>query len=227
VFVRIFSLLQVFVVMAFAPLGEGAVMQLKEIVRSSYGRRLHRSRRDVWKTLYNVETISDHRSRDFRYAPDFACSTPVFVALLFPALTSNPLLFARMDDILAGRFVFGKFFAALTAVNTANTSDRKSASRSRVRVPRFPLEFVFTGFVSPAQIVAGSIVPYVVQIKWPTLGDHCFGSSCLLVMAFFFMPIAGEHGCITIYSASRQFEAAMLDRSKPLEHSGLHVYVHG
>jgi hypothetical protein len=160
VLVRIFySLLQVFVVMPFAPLGEGAVIQLKEIVRSNYGRRLRRSRRDVWKTLCNVETISDHRSRDFRDAPHVACATPVFVAPLIPALTSNPLLFVRMDDVLAGRLVFGKFFAALTAVNTANTSDRKSASPNRVRVPRFPLEFVFTGFVLPAQIVAGSIVP--------------------------------------------------------------------
>jgi hypothetical protein len=115
-----YSLVKIFVLATFSPLGEGARTQLREIIGSNYGHRFCRSCRDVWKTLCNGEVVSDYSS-----------------------------------------------------------------------------------------------------------GDNIFGFSYLLAMAFFFMPIAIEDGCITIYSASRRFKTAMLDRSKPLEHSRLHAYGHG
>jgi len=130
----------------FAPLDEHAVIPLKEIVRSSRGRRLRGSRGDFRKTLYSDETISDPRSRDFRDVPHAACTTtPVFVALLIPAPTSNLLLLTWRGDVLADRFAIGRFFAALTAVNAVNTCEGRSTNRSRV--PLVLLNFVLSGFV--------------------------------------------------------------------------------
>jgi hypothetical protein len=79
----------------------------------------------------------------------------------------------------------------------------------------------------PAQIIVGSVFPYIIQIVWLTLGDKGFGSSYVLATGFFFMPVAREDGCATIYSTSNRFKAAMLDGSRPLEHSGVHAYEHG
>ena len=216
-----YSRFRVFVVAPFAALGERAVIPLKGIVKSNNGPRLRRSRRDVGKPLYNDETIVDHRSTDFRRAPHVACSTPVFFALLIP----DPLLLIWRSAVLAGRFGFCRFFAALAAVRTASTCGERSASRSRI--PRVLSEFVFSRFVLPAPITAASVFPYSVQIKSPALGDKSRGSSRLLVTTSFFMRIVREDGCATINSASRRFKAAMFDGSKRLGHSGGHAYAHG
>jgi hypothetical protein len=184
VLMRVFySLFKVFVVVPFAPRGKPTAIPLEEIVGSNNRRRLRRSSCDVRKILVNDETISDHRSTEFRDAPRAACATPVFVALLIPAPKSNlPSLIWRRG-VLVDRFAFGRFFAALSAATTANTCERRSAIRSRV--PRVLPGFVFFGHALPAQIIAGSVFPYVVQIIWPTLGDKGFGSSDLLVTFFF------------------------------------------
>jgi hypothetical protein len=217
----LYSLFKAFVVVPLAPLGERAVNLFKGIVRSNNGRRL---RRDVWKILCSDEVISDYRSTDSRDARHVACATPVFIALLIPAPTSNLLLLTLRDGVLADRFSFSRFFAALTAVGTADTCEARSTSRSRV--PRVLMGFVFSGFVLPAQINTGSVVPYIIQIIWLTLSDKSFGSSYLLVTASFFMRAAHEDGCATICSTSSRFKAVTLDGSRPLEHSGVHAYVY-
>jgi hypothetical protein len=217
----LYSLFKAFVVVPLAPLGGRAVNPLKGTVRSNNGRRF---RRDVWKVLCNDEVISDYRSTDFRDAPHVACTTPVFIALLTPAPTSNLLLLTLRGRVLADRFTFSRFFAALIAVSTADTCEARSTSRSRV--PRVLLGFVFSGFVLLAQIGIGSVFPYIIQIIRLTLGDKSFGSSYLLVTVFFCMPVAREDGCATICSTSSRFKAVTVDGPRPLEHSGVHAYVY-
>ena len=51
----VFNLLQVFVVMAFAPLLAGVINRLKEIVQSKRGPSIFQPYRDIWKLFHKDE----------------------------------------------------------------------------------------------------------------------------------------------------------------------------
>ena len=64
----------------------------------------------------------------FRFAPVIAFVMPLFVVLLVPALTTFPLTFAFMGDMVAAGFflALAGFFTALAAMDTAIPTDRSA-----------------------------------------------------------------------------------------------------
>jgi len=215
-----YNLLQVFVVVAFAPLVEGVVSRLKEILQSKRGPSIFQPYRDIWKLLHKDEIVSEHGSWVFRAAPYVAFAAPVFVALLIPVLTRYPLFFAFMGDMLGGGFVLalGGFMTTLAAVDTANPYGPMGASRTRM--VGFLAEPVFIVVFLTVSFVAGSTIPYIVQTRWVTPIASFFEPSHVLLMIAFLMLILAEDGRIPVDSPSGQFELAMIDRSKSLEYSG-------
>jgi hypothetical protein len=130
----LFNLIQVLVVLAFAPLVSGVASRLKEIVQSKRGPSIFQPYRDLWKLFHKDEIVSEESSWIFRFTPYIVFVTPVFVTLLIPVLTKYPLFLAFMGDMLGGGFVLslGGFFAALAAVDTANPFGPMGASRTRM-----------------------------------------------------------------------------------------------
>jgi formate hydrogenlyase subunit 4 len=215
-----YNLLQVLVVVAFAPLVEGVTTRLKEIIQSKRGPSIFQPYRDIWKLLHKDELISDRTTWIFRAAPYVAFAAPVFVALLIPVLTQYPLFFAFMDDMLGAGFILalGGFFAVLAAVDTANPYGPMGASRTRM--VGFLAEPVFIVVFLTVSFVAGSTIPYIVQQRWITPISNVFEPSHVLLMIAFFMLILAESGRIPVDSPSGKFELAMIDHSKGLEYSG-------
>jgi formate hydrogenlyase subunit 4 len=216
----VYNLVQVFVVVAFAPLIEGVVSRLKEMLQSKQGPSIFQPYRDIWKLLHKDEIVSEHSSWIFRAAPYVAFAAPVFVALLIPVLTRYPLFFAFMGDMLGGGFVLalGGFFTTLAAVDTANPYGPMGASRTRM--VGFLAEPVFIVVFLTVSFVAGSTIPYIVQTRWVTPIANFFEPSHVLLMIAFLMLILAEDGRIPVDSPSGNFELAMIDRSKSLEYSG-------
>lgn len=216
----LYNLLQVLVVVAFAPLVEGVTSRLKENVQSRQGPSIFQPYRDIWKLLHKDEVVSDQSSWIFRLAPYLAFTAPVFVALLIPVLTRYPLFFAFMGDMLGGGFILalGGFFATLAAVDTANPYGPMGASRTRM--VGFLTEPVFIIVFLTVSFVAGSTIPYIVQARWVSPIANFFEPSHVLLMIAFLMLILAEDGRIPVDSPSGQFELAMIDRSKSLEYSG-------
>src|SRR5579885_2077710 len=148
----LYNLLQVAVIVAFAPLIEGTTTRLKEILQSKRGPSIFQPYRDLWKLLHKDEIVSDHSSWIFRAAPYVAFSTAVFVALLIPVLTRYPLFFAFMGDMLGAGFVLalGGFFGTLAAVDTGNPYGPMGASRTRmvgfIAEPVFIVVFLTVSF---------------------------------------------------------------------------------
>jgi formate hydrogenlyase subunit 4 len=101
----LFNLCQVIVVLVFAPLTSGVLSRLKEMVQSKRGPSIFQPYRDLWKLFHKDEIISEESSWIFRFTPYIVFVTPIFVALLIPVLTSYPLFFAFMGDMLGGGFV--------------------------------------------------------------------------------------------------------------------------
>jgi len=221
VFNRIlFNLIQVLVVMAFAPLVSGVLTRLKEMVQSKRGPSILQPYRDVWKLFHKDEVVSDQSSWIFRFTPYLAFAVPIFVTLLIPVLTSYPLFFAFMGDMLGEGFVLslGGFFATLAAVDTGNPYGPMGASRTRM--VSFLAEPVFMIVFFTVSFVAGSTIPYIVQQRWVTPLANFFEPSHVLLMLAFFMLILAEGGRIPVDNPTGHFELAMIDESKSLEYSG-------
>ncbi|MGH6818253.1 MAG: respiratory chain complex I subunit 1 family protein [Methylovirgula sp.] len=218
---RIFyNLLQVLFVIAVAPLVEGVTTRLKENLQSKRGPSIFQPYRDIWKLLHKNEIVSDYTSWIFRAAPYVAFSAPILVALLIPVLTQYPLFFAFMGDMLGAGFILalGGFFATLAAVDTANPYGPMGASRTRM--VGFLAEPVFIVVFLTVSFVAGSTIPYIVQLRWVTPIANFFEPSHVLLTSAFLMLILAEDGRIPVDSPSGTFELAMIDRSKSLEFSG-------
>ena len=164
----IFNVIQVIVVMAFAPLIKGILARLKENVQSKRGPNIFQPYRDIWKLFHKDEVVSEHSSWIFRVTPFIVFVTPIFVALLIPVLTGFPLFFAFMGDMLAGGFILalGGFFATLAAIDTGNPYGPMGASRTRM--VGFLAEPVFMIVFFTVSFIAGSTIPYIVQKHWIT-----------------------------------------------------------
>jgi len=216
----LFDLVQVLVVMAFAPLVKGALNRLKERIQSKQGPSVFQPYYDIWKLFHKDEVVSEHSSWIFRVTPYIVFVTPIFVTLLIPVLTSYPLFFAFMADMLGGGFILalGGFFATLAAMDTANPYGPMGASRTRM--VGFLAEPVFMIVFFTVSFVAGSTIPYIVQKHWVTPLANFFEPAHVLVMLSFLMLIIAETGSIPVDSPSGHFELAMVDESKGLEYSG-------
>jgi formate hydrogenlyase subunit 4 len=216
----IFNVIQVLVVMVFAPLIKGILNRIKENIQSKRGPSIFQPYRDIWKLFHKDEVISEQSSWIFRATPYMIFVTPIFVALLIPVLTGYPLFFAFMGDMLGGGFILalGGFFATLAAVDTANPYGPMGASRTRM--VGFLAEPVFMIVFFTVSFVAGSTIPYIVQKHWVTPLANFFEPSHVLLMLAFFMLIIAEGGRIPVDNPSGHFELAMIDESKGLEYSG-------
>jgi formate hydrogenlyase subunit 4 len=221
VFNRIlFNLIQVLVVVVFAPLVSGVLTLLKEMIQSKRGPSIFQPYRDLWKLLHKDEIVSEQSSWIFRFTPYLAFVVPILVTLLIPVLTSYPLFFAFMGDMLGGGFVLslGGFFATLAAVDTGNPYGPMGASRTRM--VSFLAEPVFMIVFFTVSLVAGSTIPYIVQQHWVNPLTNFFEPSHVLLMLAFFMLILAEGGRIPVDNPTGHFELAMIDESKSLEYSG-------
>jgi formate hydrogenlyase subunit 4 len=216
----LFNLIQVAAVLIFSPLAGGILNKLKERVQSKRGPSIFQPYRDLWKLFHKDEIVSEDSSWIFRFTPYVVFVTPIFVTLLIPVLTSYPLFFAFMGDMLGGGFVLalGGFFATLAAVDTANPYGPVGASRTRM--VGFLAEPVFMIVFFTVSFVAGSTIPYIVQQKWVTPPANFFEPAHVLLMIAFLMLILAEAGRIPVDNPTGHFELAMIDESKSLEYSG-------
>ncbi len=215
-----FNMLQVLFVLALAPLVAGVLSRLKEIVQSRRGPSIFQPYRDLRKLFHKDEVVSEQVSWIFRVTPHVVFVAPIFVATLIPVLTSYPLFFAFMGDMLGGGFVLalGGFFATLAAVDTANPYGPMGASRTRM--VGFLAEPVFMIVFFTVSFVAGSTIPYIVQQHWVTPLSNFFAPSHVLLVIAFVMLILAEAGRIPVDNPTGHFELAMIDESKSLEYSG-------
>lgn len=216
----LFNVVQVLVVLVFAPLISGVLSRLKEMVQSKRGPSVFQPYRDLWKLFHKDEIVSEQSSWIFRFTPYLVFVVPVVVTLLIPVLTDYPLFFAFMADMLGVGFILalGSFFATLAAVDSGNPYGPVGASRTRM--VGFLAEPVFMIVFFTVSFVAGSTIPYIVQQAWITPLANFFAPSHVLLVLAFVMLILAEGGRIPVDNPTGHFELAMIDESKSLEYSG-------
>ena len=72
----LFNLIQVLVVMVFAPLASGVTSRLKEMIQSKRGPSIFQPYRDLWKLFHKDEIVSEDSSWIFRFTPYIVLSRP-------------------------------------------------------------------------------------------------------------------------------------------------------
>ncbi|MEJ2761671.1 MAG: NADH-quinone oxidoreductase subunit H [Gammaproteobacteria bacterium] len=214
------NLIQVFFLLVFAPLLEGVIKRLEEIIQGKRGPSIFQTYRDIFKLFGKDEVVSSETTWVFRFAPIINFVMPVFVVLLIPALTAYPLFFAFMGDMVAVGFLMaiGGFFAALAAMDTGNVYGPVGASRTRM--VGFLAEPVFMMVFFSVSYVANSTIPYIVNATWAASWASMLQPAHLLVIIAFLLLILADEGRIPVDSAAGKVEIAMIGHSKDLEYSG-------
>lgn len=216
----VINLLQVLVVLLFAPLAKGVLNRLKERMQSKRGPPVLQPYYDLWKLFHKDEVVSEQASWVFRVASYLAFVAPLLVTLLIPVLTAYPLFMAFMADMVGAGFILALpgFFSSAAAIDTANPYGAMGASRTRM--VGFLVEPIFMMIFFAVSFTADSTIPYIVQQKWMASAAAFFAPSHLLVIAAFVMIILAETGRIPVDNPSGEFELAMIDEAKNLEYSG-------
>jgi formate hydrogenlyase subunit 4 len=205
----------------FAPLAEGILAKLEERIQGKQGPSIFQVYLDIAKLLRKDEVVSEEASWLFRFAPVVGFAMPLFVVLLVPALTTFPLTFAFMGDMVAAGFflALAGYFGALAAMDTGNPYGPIGASRSRM--VGFLVEPVFMMVFFSVSYVANSTIPYIVNQQWVARGWASFlDPTHVLVMVAFVLLILADEARIPVDSPSGHVEIAMISHSKGLEYSG-------
>lgn len=213
------QVIAVLTVVALAPLLRGVLENLKAKVQSRRGPSPLQPYYDLAKLLGKERTITSNASVLFRIAPYIVFATPIAFAMLIPVLTTAPLSWAFMADMVGSGFVIGigGFFTNLAAMDSGSPYGGLGSSRSRfvssLAEPTFIVVFFAVGFIS------GGTVPFVVNDALLTSSSHIVPSHALVAAAFL-MVVLAEAGRLPIDNPNSSQELSMIESSRLFEFSG-------
>lgn len=209
----------VFFVLAFAPLLRGILERYRARLASRHGAPIWQPYRDLWKWFHKETVRSRHSSWISEWAPITYFVAPLLVTMLIPVLTTFPLPFAWMGDMLGGGMILAAGGLTLLFVALDSASVYPVLGTSRMRLISIFAEPLSLLLVFIAASAATSTIPFVVN---QTLSSsHWFLTPAhLLVVVGWFLLILAEAGRIPIDNPSTSQELSMIDPGRTFESSG-------
>jgi formate hydrogenlyase subunit 4 len=210
---------QVLVVLLCAPLLPGVIDRAKHIVQSKRGPSVFQPYRELGRLFRKGSIVPEDASWLFRVTPYAVFITPLAVAMLIPVLTSYPLPFAFMGDMLSGGFILG-LGSLLTSVAALDAgSVYAGMGSSRARVVSALAEPTVIVMLFGVTLFARVTIPFVVNqtLAGPAL---LFSAPHWLLASALLMVILAESGRIPVDNPSSSFELSMIEHSRTFEYSG-------
>jgi len=213
------QIIAVLTVVLMAPLLKGVIDNLKAKLQSRRGPPLLQPYFDLAKLFRKERMTTPNAALIFISAPYVAFAAPIAFAILIPVLTTAPVSWAFMADMVGSGFVIGigGFFVNLAAMDSGSPYGGLGASRARLvsalAEPTFIVVFFAVAFVS------GATVPFVVNKALFTV-TPIVAPSHALVAAAFFMVVLAEAGRIPVDNPATQQELSMIESSRLFEFSG-------
>lgn len=210
---------QVLFVVGFSPLLRGVMERLRARLAGRYGPPIWQPYRDLWKWFHKETVRSTYSSWISDWAPLFYFTGPIIVTMLIPVLTTFPLPFAWMGDMLAGGMILGGagFALFLTALDSGSVYPALGVSRLRL-IGAFsePLALLLVFIASTA---SDATIPFSVN---QTLASPSWiwSPSHLLVVVGWFLFMVAETGRIPVDNPSSTQELSMIDPARTFESSG-------
>jgi formate hydrogenlyase subunit 4 len=216
---QIINIIQVGTVVLLSPLIPGIINRLKAMIESKHGASIFQPYYDLSKLLKKEVVIPERSSFIFIAAPFITFAAYLVISLVVPIVTSYPLPYGILLDLLGGALMFGfagtiSIIAALDArTNYTIMGASRSVSFTALAEPTLIMIFFAVA------IISGTNNPYITNKILAGSASWYFSATHILVAAAFFMLLLVETGRLPVES-SGLMELGMLDDAKIMEYSG-------
>ena len=216
-------LLQLFLLLALAPLVSGCIKNWKAKLQNRRGPRIWQPYFDLAKFLRKDMVISEHASWIFRAMPYVLFLSTLVAGLMMP-LISVPAPLSLFGGALAfvGLLALGRFFLALGGLDPASAFGGMGSSRemtlSAVAEPALMLA-IFTVAIAAGRSTNFSQMLLAAQgPTWKLLNP-----AHVLAFAALFIVLLAETGRIPVDNPATHLELTMIHEAMILEYSGRYL----
>lgn len=213
------AVLQVFVILALAPLLSGVIKKTKAFFQVRRGAGIFQPYYDLAKLFRKDSVVSQNASWLFYAAPVVAFTSIITAGLLVPIFITN-MPFGFAGDLIAVIYLFAlaRFFIALAALDTGSSFGGMGSSR----------EMFIACLVEPALMLsifavalnAGSTNLGYISQAVSSLGFDAVSPYHLLAFVALFIIAIAETGRIPVDNPATHLELTMIHEAMILEYSG-------
>lgn len=206
-------IIQLILFVAVAPLLSGLITKIKNNIRMRRGQGILQPYRNLAKLFSKGEVIPETSSWIFRITPFIVISSALAGTMLVSlSASSSPARY--MGDFLVLIFIFslGRFFMALSALDTGSAFGGMGASR----------EMFISSLVEPALLLA----VFSVSLQYGSTdisalsGAHAVTASSIITAIALFIVMIAETSRIPVDNQETHLELTMVHEAMVLEYSG-------
>ncbi|MCX7615311.1 MAG: NADH-quinone oxidoreductase subunit H [Clostridiales bacterium] len=218
----IYILVQLSIVLLFAPLVNGIIKKIKAFSQKRRGAPVFQMYFDLSKLMKKNTVISDVSSWIFKATPYIVFSTSVIAALLVPVSTfiapdQMPGDFIMLVSILA----LGRFFMMAAALDTASTFGGMGSSReamiSSLTEPSILVSMFTLGLISQSTSITQ------IMNKMGSTGTPLLHPVFIMIFLSLFTVLFAETARIPVDDPATHLELTMVHEAMILEYSGRHL----
>jgi len=213
--------LQMFLVIAIAPLMLGITRKVKARLLRRVGPPISQPYRDLWKLMHKEVVLAHNASWLYRIVPYLVFATIWVAAALVPTYSTG-LIFSWSADIIAivALLAMGRFALALAGMDVGTAFGGIGSSR----------EMLIASLAEPAMLLVVFTVALIAgTTQLSAIADHMIQGAVGLrvslglgLFAFVFIAIA-ENGRVPIDNPATHLELTMVHEAMVLEYSGRHL----
>jgi len=214
--------LQLLLVLAFAPLITGIIRKTKARLQRRRGASIAQPYYDLAKLLKKEVVVSPVASWLFHGTPYIVFTSTLVIALLVPTVIT-PVPLHWVGDIITIIYLFalGRFFLALAGLDTGSAFGGLGSSRemsiASIIEPAMMLA-IFT-----AAVTAGSTNLSIIVDRLSSTPASMLNPSHLLAFAGLFIVTLAETGRIPVDNPATHLELTMIHEAMILEYSGRYL----
>jgi formate hydrogenlyase subunit 4 len=214
------QVLQVLTVVGAAPGISGVIARVEARLQGRHGPRILQPYYDLAKLFRKEALAPEGASWVFLAAPVAAFACYLTVPLLIPVLTTFPLPFGYMGDILGGGFILSlaSFLVAVAALETGSPYAQLGASRAKTFAAITEPVVLFVVFT--VAMLTATDLPYALAATVRASAGQIVRPAHVLAAAALFMVILYETGRIPVETHSGTNEFGMIEEARSFEHSG-------
>ena len=212
---------QMFLVLAVAPLILGVTRKVKARLLRRIGPPIHQPYRDLWKLMHKEAVLAHNASWLYRVTPYSVFAVTWVAAALVPTFATGLMFFWSADLIaIVALLATGRFALALAGMDVGTAFGGIGSSR----------EMMIASLAEPAMLLVVFTVALIAgTTQLSTIAENFIDghvglrvSLGLALFAFVFVAIA-ENARIPIDNPATHLELTMVHEAMVLEYSGRHL----
>jgi len=212
-------ILQVFIILALAPLLSGIIKKIKAFFQIRKGPGVFQPYYDIAKLLRKDSVVSQNVSWVFHVAPIISFVAVLTAGILIPIfITELPLGFAGDLIAVAYLFALARFFTALASLDAGSSFGGMGGSREMF-VAALVEPALMLSIFAVALNVGSTNLSYISQTV-SAMGLDAFSPYQILAFAALFIIAIAETGRIPVDNPATHLELTMIHEAMILEYSG-------